>query len=82
MLGSLPLSSTPEGFKQQVASDIKRWTRIVADAGIRPAAPATAAHSPASSGERPAKAEAMLSLLDPRGIEGCAPTPAPSPGSR
>ena len=45
-LGSLPLSSTPEGFKQQVASDIKRWTRIVADAGIKPSAPAPAAPSP------------------------------------
>jgi len=45
-LGSLPLSSTPEGFREQVASDIKRWTRIVADAGIKPSAPATAAPSP------------------------------------
>jgi len=40
MLGSLPLSSTPEGFKARVAADIMRWTRIVADAGIKPSAPA------------------------------------------
>jgi tripartite-type tricarboxylate transporter receptor subunit TctC len=40
MLGSLPLSSTPEGFKARVASDIKRWSKIVADAGIKPSTPA------------------------------------------
>jgi tripartite-type tricarboxylate transporter receptor subunit TctC len=46
MLGSLPLSSTPEGFKERVASDIKRWTRIAADAGIKSPAPATTAPGP------------------------------------
>jgi tripartite-type tricarboxylate transporter receptor subunit TctC len=40
MLGSLPLSSTPEGFKERVASDVKRWSKLVADAGIKPSAPA------------------------------------------
>jgi tripartite-type tricarboxylate transporter receptor subunit TctC len=39
MLGSLPLSSTPEGFKERVASDIERWSKLVADAGIKPPAP-------------------------------------------
>ena len=39
MLGSLPLSSTPEGFKERIASDIKRWSRLVADAGIKPSTP-------------------------------------------
>jgi tripartite-type tricarboxylate transporter receptor subunit TctC len=43
MLGSLPLSSTPEGFKARVAGDIARWTKIVADAGIKPSAQAPAA---------------------------------------
>jgi tripartite-type tricarboxylate transporter receptor subunit TctC len=42
VLGSLPLSSTPEGFKERVASDIKQWSKIVADAGIKPSAPAPA----------------------------------------
>jgi len=35
LLGSLPLSSTPEGFKQRVAADIKLWTQLVKDAGIQ-----------------------------------------------
>jgi tripartite-type tricarboxylate transporter receptor subunit TctC len=35
VLGSAPLASTPEGFKQRVAGDIDRWTRLVADAGIK-----------------------------------------------
>ncbi len=49
-LGSLPLSSTAEGFKQRVASDIERWGKIVADAGIKkPSAPAPAA--PAAPGK-------------------------------
>ena len=39
MLGSLPLSSTPEGFKERIASDIKRWSKLVVDAGIKPSAP-------------------------------------------
>jgi tripartite-type tricarboxylate transporter receptor subunit TctC len=43
MLGSLPLSSTPEGFKERVTSDISRWTKIVVDAGIKPSAPPPAA---------------------------------------
>jgi tripartite-type tricarboxylate transporter receptor subunit TctC len=42
MLGSMPLSSTPDGFKERVAADIKRWSKIVADAGIKPSAPAPA----------------------------------------
>jgi tripartite-type tricarboxylate transporter receptor subunit TctC len=43
VLGSTPLSSTPEGFRERVASDIKRWKKLVVDAGIRKAAPAPAA---------------------------------------
>lgn len=35
VLGSVPLSSTPEGFKERVASDIKRWTKLVNDVGIK-----------------------------------------------
>jgi tripartite-type tricarboxylate transporter receptor subunit TctC len=35
ILGSLPLSSTPEGFKERVAADIKRWTVLVNDMGIK-----------------------------------------------
>ena len=34
VLGSAPLSSTPEGFKERVASDIARWTKLVTDVGI------------------------------------------------
>jgi tripartite-type tricarboxylate transporter receptor subunit TctC len=34
-LGSLPLASTPEGFKERVATDIAKWTKVVADAGIQ-----------------------------------------------
>jgi tripartite-type tricarboxylate transporter receptor subunit TctC len=33
-LGSVPLSSTPDGFKERVAGDIKRWTKLVTDVGI------------------------------------------------
>jgi hypothetical protein len=43
LLGSIPLSSTPQGFKERVASDIKRWSKIVVDAGIKLAVPAPAA---------------------------------------
>jgi tripartite-type tricarboxylate transporter receptor subunit TctC len=43
ILGSTPLSSTPEGFKERVASDIQRWRKLVVDAGIKRAAPAPAA---------------------------------------
>jgi tripartite-type tricarboxylate transporter receptor subunit TctC len=35
VLGSLPLASTPEGFKQRVATDVKRWTKLVNDVGIK-----------------------------------------------
>jgi tripartite-type tricarboxylate transporter receptor subunit TctC len=34
VLGSAPLSSSPEGFKARVASDITRWTKLAADVGI------------------------------------------------
>lgn len=34
-LGALPLSSTPEGFKERVATDIAKWSKVVADAGIK-----------------------------------------------
>ena len=34
LIGSAPLSSTPEGFKERVAYDIKRWTKLTADVGI------------------------------------------------
>lgn len=34
MLGSTPLSGTPEGFGARVASDIVRWNKLAADAGI------------------------------------------------
>ena len=34
VLGSAPLSSTPEGFKERVAGDIKRWAKLVVDVGI------------------------------------------------
>jgi tripartite-type tricarboxylate transporter receptor subunit TctC len=42
VLGSTPISSTPEGFKERVASDIKRWRKLVIDAGIKNPVPATA----------------------------------------
>ena len=35
VLGSLPLASTPEGFKQRVAADVAKWTKVVADAGVK-----------------------------------------------
>jgi tripartite-type tricarboxylate transporter receptor subunit TctC len=35
VLGSVPLSSTPQGFKQRVAADIARWTKLVTDVGIK-----------------------------------------------
>jgi tripartite-type tricarboxylate transporter receptor subunit TctC len=34
VLGSAPLSSTPVGFRERVAADIKRWTKLVTDVGI------------------------------------------------
>jgi len=35
VLGSAPLSSTPRGFKERVAADITRWTKLVTDVGIK-----------------------------------------------
>jgi tripartite-type tricarboxylate transporter receptor subunit TctC len=35
VLGSLPFASTPEGFKERVAADIDRWTKLVKEAGIK-----------------------------------------------
>ena len=35
VLGSAPLSSTPQGFKERVANDITRWTKLVTDVGIK-----------------------------------------------
>jgi len=35
VLGSAPLSSTPQGFKERVATDITRWTKLVTDVGIK-----------------------------------------------
>jgi tripartite-type tricarboxylate transporter receptor subunit TctC len=35
LVGTLPLASTPEGFKQRVATDVAKWTKVVADAGIK-----------------------------------------------
>ena len=34
-LGNLPLPTTPAGFKERVAADIAKWTKVVADAGIQ-----------------------------------------------
>jgi tripartite-type tricarboxylate transporter receptor subunit TctC len=34
-LGALPLASTPDGFKQRVATDVAKWAKVVADAGIK-----------------------------------------------
>ena len=34
-LGNLPLATTPAGFKERVAADIAKWTKVVADAGIQ-----------------------------------------------
>jgi tripartite-type tricarboxylate transporter receptor subunit TctC len=35
VVGTLPLASTPEGFRQRVAADVGRWSKVVADAGIK-----------------------------------------------
>jgi tripartite-type tricarboxylate transporter receptor subunit TctC len=35
VLGTLPLASTPEGFKQRVAADVAKWNKVVTDAGIK-----------------------------------------------
>jgi tripartite-type tricarboxylate transporter receptor subunit TctC len=35
VLGSVPLSSTPQGFEERVAADITRWTKLVTDVGIK-----------------------------------------------
>jgi tripartite-type tricarboxylate transporter receptor subunit TctC len=34
-LGSLPVATTPEGFKARVVADIERFTKLVKDAGIK-----------------------------------------------
>ena len=34
-LGTLPLASTPEGFKERVAADVAKWTKVVAEVGIK-----------------------------------------------
>jgi tripartite-type tricarboxylate transporter receptor subunit TctC len=34
-LGSTPVSSTPAGFRARVEGDIKRWTKLVTDVGIK-----------------------------------------------
>jgi len=34
-LGSLPFASTPAAFKERVAADIAKWSKAVADAGIK-----------------------------------------------
>ena len=34
-IGSEPIGDTPERFRTTVASDIKRWGRIVKEAGIK-----------------------------------------------
>ena len=35
VLGSAPISSTPQGFKERVAADITKWTKLVTDVGIK-----------------------------------------------
>ena len=35
VLGRAPLSSTPQGFKERVATDITRWTKLVTDVGVK-----------------------------------------------
>jgi tripartite-type tricarboxylate transporter receptor subunit TctC len=35
VLGTLPLASTPEGFKQRVAADVAKWSKVVTDTGIK-----------------------------------------------
>jgi tripartite-type tricarboxylate transporter receptor subunit TctC len=35
VLGSLPYASTPEGFKERMAADIDRWTKLVKEVGIK-----------------------------------------------
>ncbi len=34
-LGNLPFATTPVAFKERVAADVAKWTRVVADAGIK-----------------------------------------------
>jgi tripartite-type tricarboxylate transporter receptor subunit TctC len=34
-LGTLPLASTPEGFRQRVADDVAKWTKVADQAGIK-----------------------------------------------
>ena len=33
-LGSEPKAGPPENFKKRIATDIARWTKVIADAGI------------------------------------------------
>jgi tripartite-type tricarboxylate transporter receptor subunit TctC len=35
VLGSLPLASTPEGFRERVTADIKKWNALVDEVGIK-----------------------------------------------
>ena len=39
VLGTLPLASTPECFKQRVAADVGKWSKVVTDAGIKRVGP-------------------------------------------
>jgi tripartite-type tricarboxylate transporter receptor subunit TctC len=34
-LGNVPLATTPAGVKARVAADVAKWTKVVADAGIK-----------------------------------------------
>jgi tripartite-type tricarboxylate transporter receptor subunit TctC len=34
-LGNVPFPTTPAGFKERVAADVAKWTKAVADAGIK-----------------------------------------------
>lgn len=34
-LGNVPLATTPAGFKERVAADIAKWSKVVADTGIQ-----------------------------------------------
>jgi tripartite-type tricarboxylate transporter receptor subunit TctC len=34
--GADPLGSTPEEFAKSIATDIPKWKKVVADAGIKP----------------------------------------------
>ena len=34
-LGSLPIASTPEGFRERVSADVAKFSKTVGDAGIK-----------------------------------------------